>query len=184
MSKIKLKLFNKEIFKNKRLLVLIFILIGTIFITLGYSYAYFNKVVIGSNVDLRVGTINYSLDSDGLNSNYQATVSSGSDAVIEVTVNGLDDFASKYQMYYTGNNLGDVVVGYSSESTDLPSGEMSAKGEKNVTIVIQNNSSSDKTVTIGVAGGLNKYTVNDIVLNKTKNYNKFKNKNYIFIQRS
>ena len=160
----KIKLFNKEILKNKRLLALIFILIGTIFITLGYSYAYFNKVVIGSNVDLRVGTINYSLDSDGLNSNYQATVSAGSQAVIEVTVNGLDDFASKYQMYYTGSNLDDIVVGYSSESTDLPYGEMSAKGEKTVTIVIQNNSSSDVTVTIGVAGGLNKYTVNDIVL--------------------
>jgi len=155
----------KLLSKTKRLQILTLVLLGVISITLGYSYAFFEEKIVGGNVDLRVGELSYNIQSDSLNDAYQVTVGAGSESIIEITVTSLAPVASKYQMVYrSDNDLTNVVVGYSSESVELPSGEMDANGTKTVTVVVQNNSSSPVTVTFGVKGGLAHNSVEDIIL--------------------
>jgi len=155
----------KSLSKTKRLQILTLALLGVISITLGYSYAFFEEKIVGGNVDLRVGELSYNIQSDSLNDAYQVTVGAGSESIIEITVTSLAPVASKYQMVYrSDNDLTNVVVGYSSESVELPSGEMEANGIKTVTVVVQNNSSSPVTVTFGVKGGLAHNSIEDIIL--------------------
>ena len=147
---------------NRRLVILGMFLVVVLFFAFSYSFALFQDRIVGSNLRLEVGTLTYSLNG---NSVYQTSVAPGEELEIEITLTSLASVASKYQMWYkSGNDLTNVVVGYSSESTDLPSGEMSANGEKKVTVVIQNNSASSVTITVGVTGGLANNSVEDIIL--------------------
>jgi len=159
----------KSLSKAKRLQILSLVLLGTISITLGYSYALFKREIVGGNVDLRVGALSYNIESSSLNDAYQATVEAGGETVIEITVTSLAPIASKYQMVYRSeNDLTDIVVGYSSATVDPPNGEMDANGTKKVTAVIQNNSGSPVTVTFGVKGGLVHNSIEDIILEENE----------------
>jgi len=136
--------------------------IGLVF-TIGKSYAYFETSIVGSNITLGVGKLIHSLNSD-------VKLKSGEKKQIDLIVKSNDDIASKYQVYYkSSNDLTDVLVGYSSDSTDLPSGEIEARGSKIISIVLENNSSNDVSVEVGVRGGLNKNSVEDIILELGEN---------------
>lgn len=62
------------------------------------------------------------------------------------------------------NDLTNVLVGYANTSVDLPSGDIETGTEKNVKVVIKNNSDVEVTIKIGVRGGLPTNAVEDIIL--------------------
>jgi len=145
---------------NRRRIIsisVVMIVLGLVF-TLGKSYAYFETSIVGSNITLGVGKLTHSLNSD-------VKLQAGESRIIDLIVKSNDDVRSKYQLFYkSDNDLTNVSVGYSSNSTDLPSGEIEAKGRKNISIILINNSSNAVSLEIGVRGGLNKNTVEDIIL--------------------
>ena len=153
------RFLNNALRKNKKLLAVTVILIVTVFmVMLNNSYAYFEESVEGSCVSLEVGSLAHTLKSE-------VTVASGESEKIKVVVSNVDNVASKYQLVYSSNDdLTDVVVGYSNKSTDLPYGDLAKNEEKYVTIIVQNNSDTEKTVYIDVRGGLPNNSVEDIIL--------------------
>jgi len=149
---------------NKKVIIIavIMIVMGLIF-SLSKSYAYFETSIAGSNVTMGVGRLIHSLNSD-------VKLQNGEKKQIDLIVKSNDDIASKYQVYYKSrNDLTGVSVGYSQDSTDLPSGEIEGKGVRNITIVLENNSSNEVSIEIGVRGGLVNNSVEDIVLEEGEN---------------
>ncbi len=147
----------------------VFLLGGILVITLvcvfSYSYAIFQKEVIGAEVTFKVGTISYSVDSPDLNDSYQVTVEAGKTLALDLSITSLTSIGSKYQVYYSSeHDLTNVNVGYSTKTVDSASGEMGANGKKNVSAVIENKSGSAVTITFGVMGGFVHNSVEDIIL--------------------
>lgn len=132
-------------------------------VLLGKSYAYLEKSVDGSYISLEVGKLVHSLNSD-------VRLKKGEKKEVNLFVRSNDDVSSKYQVYYTSDDdLTNVLVGYSNDSVDLPSGEIDAKDSKSITIVLENNSSNEVSIEIGVRGGLINNPVEDIILEEGEN---------------
>lgn len=130
---------------------------------LNNSYAYLEKSVEGSCISLEVDDLTQTI-------NGKVTLAAGKAEKLELVVKNNDNIASKYQMIYMSeNDLIDVSVGYASESVDLPYGDINSNESKNVIITLQNNSSNEVVIEIGVKGGLSQNSVEDIILENGEN---------------
>ena len=155
MQKIGKKIFHTGLF---------FIVLGLVAM-FSVSYSYFSKTVVANDVNLEVGVLEYTLNSDFFSNNHDITVPASKSIKIEMIVKSDVEIDSKYQVYYkSDNDLTDVVIAYLTSSVDITSGNIDAGGEKKITLGLQNNSSSDVVVTLGVRGGLVNNTVADIIL--------------------
>ena len=84
---------NNTLKKNRKLLIVTVILIVTVFIVLsGKSYAYLEKSVEGSYVNLQVGKIIHSLNSNVI-------LEAGDKIELNLFVKSNENIDSKYQVY-------------------------------------------------------------------------------------
>ena len=63
---------------------------------------------------------------------------------------------AKYELYYLADKLTDLEVGYYENTKDPVTGIIKPNEEKTISIVIENNSASDKIITFKVACGVEK----------------------------
>jgi len=155
--------FSNTLKKNKKLLTVTVILIVTVFIVIsGKSYAYLEKSVEGGSVSLEVDDLNQSI-------NGKVTLQAGTTKKLELVVKNNDNIPSKYQIFYTSSDdLSSVSVGYSSESADLPYGDIDTKGSKAVLLTFKNDSVNSVEIEVGVKGGLSTNSIEDIILNDSE----------------
>ena len=117
-----------------------------------FSYAIWsNKSEQRGKLNIVAGILDYELISDDLNNN-SITIPANANKTIEIEIRSLNNIESKYELYYvtSGQN---VKVGYSSETVDSPTGTISSRSSKKVTVVIKNKTSDAATITFGCQGG-------------------------------
>ena len=123
-----------------------------------FSYAFFtNTKEQRGKLNVVVGTLDYRIESDDLNDN-TITLSAGERKTLNIKITSLNTINSKYELYYTTTN-DDIVIGYSSETVDNPTGTINANQSKMITVTIKNKTSSSATVTFGVQGGFSGKTL-------------------------
>ncbi len=142
------------------LLILFIFLISTAY----YSYAFFtHQIEEHGKLNLVVGTLDYQLESSDL-VNHQVIIPASTTKEIVITVTSLNTIGSEYELFYEiENNSAQFDIGYTSNTTDLPTGEIEASGKKKITIYIRNYSNQDQTITFGVEGGFQNH---DLALKK------------------
>ena len=134
-------------------IALLFIVIVLISVTY-FSYAFFTGVSEQSGkLHIVVGTLNYDLTSSDLNSNKSITIAANESKKIEITISSLNDISSKYQLYYVSSS-DNFDIGYSSTTTNQPSGTIAANGTKKITVSIKNNNNSAITIRFGIGASL------------------------------
>ena len=133
------------------------------------SYAIFmNKSEQHGKLNIVVGNLNYSIESDSLTDN-KVTVDKYSIKEIKVRLSSLNDVSSKYELYYTmDSENSNIKVGYSSDTKDAVSGTIDANSSKTITLLVNNLTDTTATITFGVVGGL---VNNDLVLTKGNSLN-------------
>ena len=109
---------------------------------------------------MTVATLSY-----GLNEEYKVVVPAKGEVRVPIAVMGLNSQETKYQMYYrSSDDLTNVIVGYASYSSNLPNGDLAVGESKQVSLILQNNGDSEVTVFVGVKGGYQNNSVEDILL--------------------
>jgi len=147
---------NKETLKKAGLLlgVLLFVVIGVVF---SFSQAYFIKRIEGSNITVKVGELEYTLECDQLN-NKQITLSPNSSKNLDLKLTSLNPIDSKYELYYKiispQNPANKVEAGYVKDSEKLPLDIVSQNSNNNIKIMINNTGNEEVTIEIGIAAGL------------------------------
>ena len=103
------------------------------------SYAIFmNKSEQHGKLNIVVGNLNYSIESDSLTDN-KVTVDKYSIKEIKVRLSSLNDVSSKYELYYTmDSENSNIKVGYSSDTKDAVSGTIDANSSKTITLLVNN----------------------------------------------
>ena len=130
------------------------LLIITVIVNVTYfSYGFFvNKSEQHGKLNIMVGNLNYRIVSDDLVNN-SILVSSNMAKKITINVTSLNEVNSKYELYYTTNNS-NIEVGYYYNTVNMPTGNINSSENRNITIVIRNNTNTSAQITFGVQGGL------------------------------
>ena len=128
---------------------------------LGSTYGYYEEnLELQNSVEMTVATLSY-----GMNEEYKVVVPAGEEVKVPIAVMGLNNIATKYQMYYrSSDDLTKVIVGYASYSEYLPSGDLGIKESKRIDLILQNSGEDPVTIFIGVKGGYQNNRVEDIIL--------------------
>ena len=138
---------------KKKMIYIGSLLILTAIISIAsFSYAIWsNKSEQRGKLNIVAGSLNYELVSSDLTNN-SITIPANANKTIEIEIRSLNNIESKYELYYvtSGQN---VKVGYSSETVDSPTGTISSRSSKKVTVVIKNKTSDAATITFGCQGG-------------------------------
>ena len=150
-------------FNRKHVIIfclLVIILLATIFL-IRNTYGYYQEnLELKDSLGMTVATLSY-----GLNEEYKVVVPAKGEVRVPISVMGLNSQETKYQMYYrSSNDLGNVVIGYASYSSNLPSGDLMIGESKQVSLILKNNGDSEATLFIGVKGGYQNNSVEDIIL--------------------
>ena len=150
-------------FNRKHVIIfglLIIILLATIFL-IRNTYGYYQEnLELKDSLEMTVATLSY-----GLNEEYKVVVPAKEEVRVPISVMGLNSKETKYQMYYrSSNDLTNVIIGYASYSSNLPSGDLMIGESKQVSLILKNNGDSEATLFIGVKGGYQNNRVEDILL--------------------
>jgi len=173
MVTIKEILFKKHFIRE--ILMLFFIVLSLLFISIYTSFAIFENSYEKSSVaSIVVPDINLTLSTstspaESLTKNI--VVLAGEKSFIDLTVSNISNIDAKYKLYYTISETNDgVTVGVTNTSLNLESSTLNSVGNNNskktIRIGINNTSTSDVTVTLGVQSG---FIRNEIVLNSDRN---------------
>ena len=138
---------------RRKLIYIGSLLILTVIVSVTYfSYAFFtNKSEQRGKINVVAGTLDYELVSNDLTNN-SITIPADTTKTIEIEIKSLNTIESKYELYYEVENE-NVIVGYSSTTIDEPTGTISAKSSKKVTVIIKNKTNITQTITFGTQGG-------------------------------
>ena len=134
-----------------------FILLGfiTVFIIITGLYQTFSLYTSSEGVSLLDGIKTYKFILGTENVENSVTVAAGSSKNVSITVSNQDKIKLKYGIYYTSSDiLTDVDLGYKWDTDYLPNGLIDSNQDYIVTIQIDNNSSSDITISFGIMYGL------------------------------
>ncbi len=150
-------------FNRKHVIIfclLVIILLATIFL-IRNTYGYYQEnLELKDSLEMTVATLSY-----GLNEEYKVVVPAQGEVRVPIAVMGLNSQETKYQMYYrSSNDLENVIIGYASYSSNLPSGDLMIGESKQVSLILKNNGDSEATLFIGVKGGYQNNSVEDILL--------------------
>ena len=150
-------------FNRKHVIIfglLTIILLATIFL-IRNTYGYYQEnLELKDSLEMTVATLSY-----GLNEEYKVVVPAQGEVRVPIAVMGLNSQETKYQMYYrSSNDLENVIIGYASYSSNLPSGDLMIGESKQVSLILKNNGDSEATLFIGVKGGYQNNSVEDILL--------------------
>ncbi len=157
MKKLGLNFNKKYMIIFSLLLILLLIIVFLIKNTYGY---YQQNLELKDSLEMTVATLSY-----GLNEEYKVVVPVKGEVRVPIAVLGLNSRETKYQMYYrSSDDLTNVIVGYASYSSNLPSGSLAVGESKQISLILQNNGDSEITVFVGVKGGYQNNGVEDILL--------------------
>ena len=157
MKKLELNFNKKYMIVFSLLLILLLIIVFLIKNTYGY---YQQNLELKDSLEMTVATLSY-----GLNEEYKVVVPVKGEVRVPIAVMGLNSRETKYQMYYrSSDDLTNVIVGYASYSSNLPSGSLAVGESKQISLILQNNGDSEITVFVGVKGGYQNNGVEDILL--------------------
>ena len=157
MKKLELNFNKKYMIIFSLLLILLLIIVFLIKNTYGY---YQQNLELKDSLEMTVATLSY-----GLNEEYKVVVPVKGEVRVPIAVMGLNSRETKYQMYYrSSDDLTNVIVGYASYSSNLPSGSLAVGESKQISLILQNNGDSEITVFVGVKGGYQNNGVEDILL--------------------
>ena len=147
--------------KNMVIFGLVVIILLAILFLIGNTYGYYQQnLELKDSLEMTVATLSY-----GLNDEYKVVVPAKGEVRVPIAVMGLNIEETKYQMYYrSSDDLTNVIVGYASYSSHLPSGDLTVGESKQVSLILQNNGDSEVTVFVGVKGGYQNNSVEDILL--------------------
>lgn len=150
--------FNK---KNMAIFGLVVIILLVILFLVGNTYGYYQaNLELKDSLEMTVATLSY-----GLNDEYKVIVPANDEVRVPFAVMGLNSEETKYQMYYrSSDDLTKVIVGYASYSSNLPRGDLAVGESKQVSLILQNNGDSEVTAFVGVKGGYQNNSVEDILL--------------------
>lgn len=142
--------------------LLLFVVGGILFFS--YSYAIFKRQMQGADVTLKVGELQYKIESSEL-TNYQITVKPNSSEIVDLQLISKNPIDSKYELYYkivSPQNLENMVDGgYLETSLNSAEGIINASDEKQIQVVLNNNGDQQVVIEIGLAAG---FTHNSLVL--------------------
>lgn len=157
MKKLELNLSKKYIAIFGLLVIISLVIIFLI----GNTYGYYQEdLELKDSLEMTVATLSY-----GLNEEYKVVVPAKGEVRLPIAVMGLNSHETKYQMYYrSSDDLTNVIVGYASYSSHLPSGDLAVGESKQVSLILKNNGDSEVTVFVGVKGGYQNNSVEDILL--------------------
>ena len=157
MKKLELN-FSKRNIAIFGLLVVILLAI-LFFVRSTYGY-YQENLELKNSLEMSVATLSY-----GLNDEYKVVVPSKGEVRVPIAVMGFNSQETKYQMYYrSSDDLSQVIIGYASYSSNLPSGDLGVGESKQVSLILKNNGNSEVTVFVGVKGGYQNNSIEDILL--------------------
>ena len=136
------------------------------FTTTTYSIFTLSKTLNAAIIT--IAKLNYSLSStDSAFNNGVVSVPANKTVAIDLTLNSLNEEATKYALNYASSNP-DVKVYYSMNYENNMAGVIGAQPSAiSMRIVVENNSNSASTATLTVAGG---YTHNTLTSNITEGY--------------
>ena len=144
---------------KKKMIYIGSLLILTAIISIAsFSYAIWsNKSEQRGKLNIVAGSLRYELISDDLTNN-SITIPANTNKIIEIEIKSLNNIESKYELYYESDNE-NISIGYSEETVDNPTGTMSARSSKKVTVIIKNRTSSPAIITFGTQGGFSDKTL-------------------------
>ena len=157
MKKLNLNIRKKYVIIFSLIVIVALAIVFLISNTYGY---YQENLELKDSLEMTVATLSY-----GLNEEYKVVVPAKGEVRVPIAVMGLNSEETKYQMYYrSSDDLTNVIVGYASYSSNLPSGSLAVGESKQVSLILQNNGDSEVTVFVGVKGGYQNNSVEDILL--------------------
>jgi len=137
---------------KKKMIYIGSLLILTAIISIAsFSYAIWsNKSEQRGKLNIVAGNLNYELVSSDLTNN-SITIPANTSKTIEIEITSLNNIESKYELYYQTDSS--IIIGYSLDTIDNPTGIIGQRSSKKVTVTIKNRSSSPATITFGCQGG-------------------------------
>ena len=157
MKKLNLNIRKKYVIIFSLIVIVALAIVFLISNTYGY---YQENLELKDSLEMTVATLSY-----GLNEEYKVVVPAKGEVRVPIAVMGLNSQETKYQMYYrSSDDLTNVIVGYASYSSNLPNGDLAVGESKQVSLILQNNGDSEVTVFVGVKGGYQNNSVEDILL--------------------
>lgn len=151
----KIKIGIKFLKKKLRIsVVFLTLLFGLLILTISYSYAFYTIATEKKNViSLTAGQFSYQLSGANITNN-QVTVAPGTTFELPLVITSKNPVESNYQLYYEGTLPSGLKVSYIKESGS-PNGTIGNNpNQKQLTLVIENNTSSNQNITLGIQGGL------------------------------
>ena len=157
MKKLNLNIRKKYVIIFSLIVIVALAIVFLISNTYGY---YQENLELKDSLEMTVATLSY-----GLNEEYKVVVPAKGEVRVPIAVMGLNSEETKYQMYYrSSDDLTNVIVGYASYSSHLPSGDLAVGESKQVSLILKNNGDSEVMVFVGVKGGYQNNSVEDILL--------------------
>ena len=137
---------------KQNFILVVFIFIVIVVTGLYQTFSLFTSTDGSSLID-GIMTYKFILNSD--NTENSITVASGSSKNVMMTVSNPEDLKLKYGVYYSSSDdLSSVSLGYLSTSEHKGMDLIDAKSDYIISLKVTNNSSSDVTITFGVAYGV------------------------------
>ena len=138
---------------GKRNLILIMFIICVILIS--SLYTTFSLSTVSEELSIIDGTKTLKFVLGNEKEENTIILAGGSSKNIAITVSNKEELKLKYGIYYSSNDdLSNVDLGYHHSTEYLPTGEIEPKQDYIVTIRVENNSNELKTITFGLAYGL------------------------------
>ena len=135
--------------------IVVFLFLLILGIVLGSSYGLFSINVEKENSLLLVaGDLHYDLTSTELGVEGEIVVSAKERKEFEMEITSKNEMATLYQVYYEGSPSSEVVVGYLENERYQGIGEIGSKEKVVLQIIIENKSTEEVRIRLGVQGGM------------------------------
>lgn len=146
-----------------KIYIIVMILISVLLLGGYFSYAMFTVSKERNNaISIITGNLTYKLEVDGKEDN-ELVVESNSSKEFIVTLSNPNNRVARFNFYYLGETFNDINIGYfessfynkTPESTGINLEKSGTSGSSNIyRIIIENKSSSEVTINLGVSVGL------------------------------
>ena len=162
-------IINNLRYKKRFIVIITLSVIVLLCLSLNVTFSAFTKSVNKTAVNIRVGTLNYHT-LIGANETFIIEANANNIAKTNVTLVSDNTITTKYGVIYEVctdsecNNIitkpNDLIVEYSSYTTDSIMGNINANGTKYLRIVVTNNTSTKYYIKLGVSAG---FTNNQLI---------------------
>ena len=135
--------------------IVVFLFLLILCIVLGSSYGLFSINVEKENSLLLVaGDLHYDFTSTELGMEGEIVVSAKERKEFEIEITSKNEMTTLYQVYYEGSPSSEVIVGYLENERYQGIGEIGSKEKVVLQIIIENKSTEEVRIRLGVQGGM------------------------------